>query len=199
MQNINIKNWDNSDARETLRGLFEATDWDMFFDSSVDINELTDVVTSWSLYCENIVIPEKTIKVYPNSKPWVTNSLRSLLQKKNKAFREGNTTELRCIQKDTKREVKAGKIRYKEKLEAQLRANNLGSAWDGMNTITGLKESGKKKVSLANYNCDQQLAQSLNDFYARFDIHDFSENHSETRNRLLSASSVSPFFEVEDM
>ena len=199
VKNIHIKKWNDNDACETLRGLFEATDWDMFFESSVDINELTDVVSSWSLYCENIVIPVKTIKVYPNSKPWVTKSLRSLLQKKNIAFREGNTDRLRSLQKEIKKEVKAGKIKYKEKIEAQLRANNLGSAWDGMKTITGLKESCKKRVSLDNYNCDQHLAQSLNDFYVRFDTHDFSEMHSEIRNSLLSAPPSSSFFNEDDV
>lgn len=75
----------------------------------------------------------------------------------------------------------------KGKIEAPLRANNLGSAWDCMKTITGLKESSRKLVQLPEYNCHQQLSQSLKEFYVRFDVHDFSENHSVTRNRLLSA------------
>ena len=199
VQNICIKNWSDNNACETLQGLFEATDWDMFLDSAADINELTDVVTSWSSYCESIVIPDKIIKVYPNSKPWISKSLRSLLQKKRKAFREGNTVELRSLQKEIKREVRIGKNNYKSKIEAQLRANNLGSAWDGMKTITGLKDSGRKKISLDGYNCDLQLAQSLNDFYGRFDTHIFRENHIEIKNSLLSAPLSTPFFEEQDV
>lgn len=199
VQSIQIKNWSDENACETLKGLFESTDWDMFKESSADINELTDVVTSWSLYCENTVIPQRTVKVYPNSKPWISKSLRALLQKKNRVFREGNTLELRSVQKEIKREVKAGKTKYKEKIEAQLRANNLGSAWAGMKTITGMKENSRKQVMLPNYHCDLQLAQSLNDFYVRFDVHDFNENHSEIRNRLGSAPPCCPFFDEQDV
>ena len=200
VQNICIKNWSDINACETLQGLFEATDWDMFVDSSADINELTDVVTSWSSYCESIVIPDKIIKVYPNSKPWISKSLRSLLQKKRKAFREGNTGELKSLQKEIKREVKIGKINYKNKIEAQLKANNLGSAWDGMKTITGLKDRGRKTISLDGFNCDLQLAQSLNDFYCRFDSHIFRDNHMELKNSLLSAPHPpTPFFKEQDV
>lgn len=98
----------------------------------------TDVVASRTLYLQSPVIPERNIKVFPNSKPWMYNPLKSLLHGKNKAFRDGDFVELRSLQKETKREVRAGKIKYKRKIEAQLRANSLGSAWDGMKTIAGL-------------------------------------------------------------
>lgn len=48
---------------------------------------------------------------------------------------------------------------------------------------------------LANYNSDNQLAQSLNAFFVRFDVYDFSDKHSEIRNRLLSAPPLNPFFD----
>ena len=137
--------------------------------------------------------------MYPNSKPWITKSLKSLLQKKSKAFREGNTLELRNLQKEIKKEIRVGKMKYKGKIEAQLRANNMGSAWDGMKTITGLKSNGRKKVALADYSCDKLLAQNLNDFYVRFDAHDFSDKHAEIRNELLPAPPTSSFFEEHDV
>lgn len=87
----------------------------MFIEASADIDELTDAVASWTSYCKSIVIPAKNVEDYPNSKPWVTKSLRTLLNKKNKAFREGNALELRNLQKEIKREVRAGKMRYKDK------------------------------------------------------------------------------------
>lgn len=66
------------------------------------------------------------------------NPLESLLHGKNKAFRDGDFVELRSLQKEIKREVRAGKIKYKGTIEAQLRANSLDSAWDGMKSIAGL-------------------------------------------------------------
>ena len=52
---------------------------------------------------------------------------------------------------------------------------------------------------LANYNCDQQLAQSLNEFYVRVDAHDFSERHNEIRNRLMTTPPSSAFFNEQDV
>ncbi len=128
MQYIQYRDWNDNDACQTLQGLLDSTDWGMFMESSNDIDELTDVVTSWIKYCESTVIPEKKFKVYPNSKPWIMKSLKMLLHKKNKAFKEGNILELHNLQKKIKREIRAGKMRYKNKTEAQLRTNNLGSA-----------------------------------------------------------------------
>ncbi len=192
VQKIRCKTWNDNNACQTLQGLLDSTDWDMFIESSADIDELTDVITSWATYCESIVIPAKNVKVYPNSKPWASKSLKTLLQKKNKAFREGNKLELCNLQKEIKREVRAGKIRYKNKMEAQLRTNNLGSAWEGMGTITGLNDKSRGRVMLPNYNSDHQLAENLNAVYVRFDNYDFSSKHLEFRDKLLLAP---PFFD----
>lgn len=107
--------WNDNDACLTLQGLFDSTDWNMFIEASADTDELTDAVTSWTSCCESIVIPAKNVMVYPNSKPWVTKSLKTLLNNKNNAFREGNALELHNLQKEIKREVRAGKMRYKDK------------------------------------------------------------------------------------
>lgn len=74
--------------------------------------------------------------------------------------------------------------------------NKLGSAWEGMKSITGLKEGSRNKVTLANYNSDHQLAQSLSSFYVRFDVHDFNDKYSEIRNSLLLAP---PFLDEQSV
>ena len=137
----------------------------MFKGSSSNIDELTDVVNSWSSYCENIVIPVKTVKVFPNSKPWASKSLKLLLSRKKKAFREGNPLLMRALQKEIKHAIWIGKKKYKEKIETQLQMNNLGSAWDSMKIITGTKKGDKRNIQLNGYKSDVLLAQSFNDFY----------------------------------
>ncbi len=196
VQNRRVKVWDDN-ACLTLQGCLEATDWDMFKESSTDIDELTDVVSSWVSYCENSVIPEKFVKIYPNSKPWISKTLKALLYKKKKAFKEGNRLILCNLQKEIKHEIRLCKRQYKEKIEGQLKTNNLGSAWDSMKMITRTKESSRKKVQLAGYNSDLELAQSLNDFYLRFDSCVFRDKHVEIRNSLVSAPPQS-FLLAED-
>ncbi len=80
-----VKNW-TEDSSLTLLGCLDCTDWNVFVDSSRDIDELTDVVSSWVSYCEDVVIPDKIIKVYPNSRPWVSKALKVLLNKKAPSF-----------------------------------------------------------------------------------------------------------------
>ena len=198
VQSIQVKDW-NDDACLTLQGCLDCTDWDMFKESCNNIDELTDVTCSWISYCENTVIPVKTVKIYPNSKPWISKSIKVLLDKKKKAFREGNLIEMRNTEKEIKREIRAGKLRYKNKIENQLRMNNLGSAWSSMKTIVGLKEEGRTNIQLSGYNSDLQLAEEFNGFYTRFDVHDFKTQHSELRSRLVTSTGYDPSFDEQSV
>lgn len=112
-----------------------------------------------------------------------------LLSRKRKAFRDGNLADMRNLQKEIKREIWVSKIKYKEKIETQLRRNNLGSTWDSLKTITGIKADSKRDIQLNDFQSDAHLAQSFNDFYIRFDI-----NHSELRENLLFVLPVNAFF-----
>ncbi|KAK0134267.1 hypothetical protein N1851_030177 [Merluccius polli] len=165
-ETVYIKDW-SDDPCLALQGCLECTDLDMFKDSCSDIDELTDVISSWVSYCEDTVIPIKAVKVYPNSKPWVTKSLKGLLREKNRVFKEGNLLVLHKLQKDIKREIRVGKLKYKDKLETQLKMNNLGSAWDSMKTIVGLKDRGKRKLE---FNSIPDPAQLGPIFYYTFSL-----------------------------
>ena len=148
--------------------------WDEFIESSQDLDELTDVVSSWITYCEDTVIPKKAVKIYPNSKPRVSKHLKILLKREKQAFKMGNLSELNSLQKEIKHEIKRAKLCYKQTVENKLRNNNSGSAWDSIRTMTGLNDKTKKRVMLEGFTSDMSLAQELNNFYSRFDIHDFS-------------------------
>ena len=86
-----------------LQGCLDCTVWEDFIETSRDINELTDEVSSWVSYCEDIVIPEKVVKIYANSEPWVSKHLTVLLNKKISAFKQGNFSELNVLQKEIKK------------------------------------------------------------------------------------------------
>ena len=55
-----------------------------------------------------------------------------------------------------------------EHLEGRRENSHLGSAWDNMNTIVGLKERGRRKLEFEG-KPDSVLAEDLNRFYVRFD------------------------------
>lgn len=142
-------------------------------------------------FCEDCVIPKKTVKIFPNSKPWVSKQLKNLLNKKRKAFQEGNLAELNLLKREIKNEIKKAKMNYKEKLENDLANNRLGSAWNGLKTIVGSETQSNKKVALAGFDSNQ-LANEFNRFYLRFDCFDFSDEILNLKNK-LSCPGHAPF------
>ena len=78
-----IKVWD-SEVEDTVQGCFECTNWDTFFDSSDTIDETVDVISEYINFCEDTIVPVKSIKSYPNNKPWIIKDIRSKIHEKNR-------------------------------------------------------------------------------------------------------------------
>ena len=97
---ITIQQW-SGDALDHLQSTLETTDWNIFIESSRDIDELTESVTSYVNFCVDCSVPKKEIKVYPNNKPWITSSVKSVINKK-RIFGQGDRNELKLIQKKLK-------------------------------------------------------------------------------------------------
>ena len=167
--------WTDSAIRE-LNGCLYSTDWDVFINACTDLDELTDTVTSYICHMEESIIPRKTIKLYPNNKPWVNKSLRNVLNQKKLAFQQGDTHLQREAHKLVKREIKLAKIAFKNKVEGELKNNNSRFAWQGIKSMVGIQ--GKKKGVFFPNKSDADLARELNQFYLRFDHQDFSEELS---------------------
>lgn len=72
-------------------------------DSGLDIDELTEVICSYVTFCEDMLIPVKSFKKFPNSI--------------HRAFKEGDTDEQ--DKKEIKCEIKRAKSVYKEDLEVK--------------------------------------------------------------------------------
>ena len=84
-------------------------------------------------------MPTRTVRCFPNNKPWITNDLKALLNKKKRAFRSGDREELRRVQHELRDMLRACKDTYRRKLEAKLQQNNVRDVWTGMKQITGCK------------------------------------------------------------
>ena len=83
------RQWDH-EATETLRGCFEATDWDVFFDNECNLDTVSDSITSYISFCEETIVPKKEVKIYANTKPWVNREMTQILKEKKQAFKEGD-------------------------------------------------------------------------------------------------------------
>lgn len=67
-----FRNW-SPEAEDALRDCFESTDWSVLQDSfGEDIEGATHCTTDYLNFCMDIVAPTKTVRCFPNNKPWIT-------------------------------------------------------------------------------------------------------------------------------
>ena len=81
-----VKKWTEESKRE-LQACFDCTDWSIFEAASTDLDKVTDTVTSYISFCEDMCMPTKTFCTFKNNKPWFTAKLRQLRQGKEEAYR----------------------------------------------------------------------------------------------------------------
>ncbi len=84
-----VKRWTN-EAEQDLKACFNLTDWTVFEVASNDLEELTETVTSYISFYDDICIPTRTHLTYNNDKPWFTAKLIQLRQAKVDAYRKGD-------------------------------------------------------------------------------------------------------------
>ena len=66
------------DVVDELRGALESTDWNVFNNSSTDLDERPGVISSHILYLKDSAIPTKHVKVFSNNKPWLNEAVMIL-------------------------------------------------------------------------------------------------------------------------
>ena len=82
-------------------------------ESSTSIDQATDVITSYIRFCEDNIVSKKSIKIFPNNKPWVTkrikNTLNEKFMRKKIAFQSGSLVDRKIVQAKLIKELKEGK------------------------------------------------------------------------------------------
>ncbi len=138
--------------------------------SDDDIEAYSDTVTCFIRKCIDDVVPTKTIRIYPNQKPWINSDVRSALSARISAIKSVNTDYWKQASYDL---IKAAKRTYKNKVEEHFNNNNPRSMWQGINNITGF--NGNKPATV---NISASLPDELNTFYARFEADNTSHTES---------------------
>ena len=129
----------NEESADRLNACFECTDWDVFLEYGSTLDETTDVISSYINFCVDTVLQTKEIKLYPNSKPWITKDLKQLLKERQSALKERDTMKMKLTQKKIDRRIKEEKKKNSEKLEDNFRQGNSRQCWQNISTITGYK------------------------------------------------------------
>ena len=91
------------EAAEALRDCFECTDWSILQEAhGKDIKGVTHCTNDYLNFC-------RTVCCFHNNKPWITSNVKDILNRKRRAFRNGDRDKLKPIQGELKvhlREVK---------------------------------------------------------------------------------------------
>lgn len=102
----------SEEATSMLQDCFELTDWGVFKEGA-DLEEYTSSVLAYLHFCT--VLPTKSIKVFPNQKPWLDSTVRSLLKARDAAYRSGDMLAYSRALRDLKKDIRKAKYRYKQR------------------------------------------------------------------------------------
>ena len=110
---VHVTKW-STERVEVLQGCFDITDWSVFQsdNDNYDIEAITDYIN----FCVDCNIPSKTLKCYPNNKPWVTKDLKMLINQKKAAFHSNDTNNLRTINEQLKKAMESKRKSIRKKL-----------------------------------------------------------------------------------
>ncbi|XP_049895913.1 uncharacterized protein LOC126387436 [Epinephelus moara] len=128
------------------------------------MEEVVDCTTDYINFCMDVVVPVRTAPCYANNKPWITSHIKSLLNQKKKAFKDGDQQELRRVQRELRVQLREAKEQYRRKLEQKLQNNSMKEVWDGLKIITSC--SSRQGATIEG---DVSRVNRLNNFFNRFD------------------------------
>ena len=155
-----VKTWPEG-AMEQLQDCFENTDWSIF--EHEDLEQYTAAVLGYIKHCIDTVTVDKLVRIYPNTKPWMTKDVTGLLKERDRAFKVGDQELYSAARANLKRGIREAKAEYKGKIEDHLQSNNTREVWQGVQHLTNFKPSGPSADG------DASTAEELNRFFARFE------------------------------
>ena len=69
----------------------------------IDMDRRFSTITYYINFCRDTVIPVRTVRCYPNNKPWITSDIKDLLNQKKRAFQNGDGERRRSVQRELKK------------------------------------------------------------------------------------------------
>ncbi|KAI3352189.1 hypothetical protein L3Q82_021000 [Scortum barcoo] len=99
---------------------------------------MTHCLMDYLNFCADVVSPVKTVRCYPNNKPWVTREVQDCPQQEEGCLQEQRQggQESSTAGGETLCEGSQGQLQEKGGAEAE-RENNMREVWEGVRTITG--------------------------------------------------------------
>ncbi|KAI2649485.1 RNA-directed DNA polymerase from mobile element jockey [Labeo rohita] len=182
----------SEDAIEQLQGSLACTDWGIFQGT---LDERVSTITDYIKFCIHTTIPTRTVKRYPNSKPWITPHIKYALKEKRAAFKKKDWVTLKILNRQIKNDIIRAKMQYKNKLEQEFSNMNTKQAFQKIKKLTGQEQNHHHQSSPDPL----YLANTLNSFFNRFDTHDHTPTCEELLRTLPIHEPQHPPFTEEDV
>jgi len=181
------------DGMNDLDQILYETDWDMFIRSNLhDINELTDTISAYITFCQDLCTETKTIRVFSNHKPWYTKQIQNAYIEMKKSFGSGDFPKKRTYYRQL---IKAAKRDFKGKIELKFQEKNTKALWSNLKEIMNLKSN-----STCSFLENSDVINHLNNHFCRFDSPE-NDCDVEFYGKELQAKShqLTDLFEVEEV
>ena len=68
----------------------------------ISVNKLSQCADNYVEFCVECTILQKTVKMFPNNKPWITKRIKGTINRKKLAFQTNDKEECRSVQKEVK-------------------------------------------------------------------------------------------------
>ena len=118
--------------------------------------------------CVDTILPKKSVKLYPNVKPWITKEVKNFLEAKQCTLQTDGRVPLKMAQAELIACARKCKEDYRNTMHAIFKQNNTKQAWHSNNsnklccvsnstefaaalTIVTLKPRGIVLASMLNY------------------------------------------------
>eukprot|EP00061_Rhincodon_typus_P006050 g26269.t1 len=126
-------------VEEHLQDCLELVDWTVFMNSAENLDAYTTRVMDFmNKYVEDCV-PKKSIRVFPNRKPWINWEIHCLLKTSRVAFKSDDPNVYRKSRYDLRKAIRDANRQYWTKLEAQTNHTDSRCLWQGLHSMTGYK------------------------------------------------------------
>ncbi len=158
----------SKDSVETLKGSLLCTNWDVFYNSDIDV--AVDTITDYLKFCVDCVVPKKEVKVYPNNKPYISKDVKDCINRKKTAFKNRDSLGLKIVQKELNQKLRDARKKHKDIIEQNFISMDPKKLWDSMKAAANMTTTRRCLVT------DDEFikANELNDFFMRFKTQDFS-------------------------
>ncbi len=113
--------------------------------------------------------PVKMVSRFSTDKPWITQTFKDLISKRQRALKLGNSDQYTSLRNEVNKTGKSLRAKYYKNQVEELKHSDSRSWWKKTKAIIGLDTSGNHQLqSLANEVCDgnmKDLAERVNTFF----------------------------------